>query len=128
MSGKARLTLAVLTFALIGTGCQYLFAKPSDTVKKFYKHVEAGEVDAAISLISPNSPVAMLPPAKIKAGIAEQSLGFKKKQGIASIEIQDEQINGEIAVVKGVVKFNDGTSTNFETTLAKENGAWKIMK
>jgi Domain of unknown function (DUF4878) len=128
MSGKAKLTLMVLVFALVGTGCQYFFAKPSDTVKNFYRHIEAGEADAALSLISAGSPLAMMPQAKIKAGIAAQSIEYKKKQGIASIEILDEQITGDIAVVKGVLKFNNGESSSFEGTLVKENGAWKIVK
>lgn len=128
MNSKARLTLAILVFALIGTGCQYLFAKPSDTVKKFYRHIEAGETDAALSLISAGSPLAMMPQAKIKAAMAAQSIEYKKKQGIASIDILDEQINGEVAVVKGELKFNNGGSSKFEGTLAKENGAWKIVK
>ena len=128
MNRKTIGTLCVVIFTLVGSGCGFLFSKPSGTVKKFYKNVEAGELDAAIALFSKNSEINVLGPAKVKAGLTSQSQEFKKRKGIDSINIQDEQINGEIAVVRGTLKFNDGSSVPFESTLNKEDGKWKIVK
>ena len=128
MNRKTVGTLCVVFFTLVGAGCGFLFAKPSGTVKKFYKNVESGELDAAIALFSKTSEVNMFGPAKVKAGLTSQSQEFKKRKGIDSISITDEQINGEIGVVRGTVKFNDGSSVGFDSTLNKEDGNWKIVK
>ena len=128
MNNKLTSALAVMMLVLVGFSCSYFSAKPSGTVKKFYRHVEAGELDAAMALLSHTSAVAMLGPAKVKAGLAEQTRAIKNKKGISSIDIQDEQINGETASVSGTVKFGDGTSESFSTVLMKEDGTWKITK
>jgi len=128
MKRNASSIAAIAVFLLAILSCQLFSAKPSSTIKKFYRHVEAGELDDAMALLSRSSAVATIGPAKVKAGLAEQTAAIKKKRGIASIDIQDEQINGETAVVKGSVKFNDGSSDSFEGGLIKEDGAWKIAK
>lgn len=124
--GTSALAIAILLF--VGISCSSLFAKPSGTVKSFYLKIEAGELDAVIGLLARSSPMKMLGDDKLKAALAQQTAQIKKKQGISSITIQDEQVKGETAVVKGTVHFKNGTSDDFETSLVKEDGAWKIVK
>lgn len=127
-SSKSTSALAIAILLLIVISCTSLFAKPSGTVKNFYLKIEAGELDAAIGMLSRSSPMTMLGPDKLKAALAQQTAQIRKKQGISSIKIQDEQVKGETAVVKGTVNFKNGTSDDFETSLVKEDGVWKIVK
>ena len=128
MSSKATSALAIAILLLAGISCQYFFAKPSGTVKSFYLKIEAGELDAVIGLLARSSPMKMLGDDKLKAALAQQTAEIRKKLGISSFTIRDEQVKGETAVVKGTVHFKNGTADDFEMNLVKEDGAWKIVK
>ncbi|HET9227497.1 MAG TPA: DUF4878 domain-containing protein [Thermoanaerobaculia bacterium] len=99
---------------------------PSSAVKSFYRAVEKGDTDTAISLITPEL-VGLVGENKIRAGLQDQGLKIKQKGGISAIEIRDEAVVGEIATLTAVLTFGDGSSDTEKTKLRKMNGEWKIQ-
>lgn len=99
---------------------------PSSAVKSFYRAVEKGDTDTAISLITPEL-VGLVGENKIRAGLQDQGLKIKQKGGISDIEIRDEAVVGEIATLTAVLTFGDGSSDTEKTKLRKMNGSWKIQ-
>ena len=99
---------------------------PSAAVNNFYRAVEKGDTDTAISLITPEV-VGLIGENKIRAGLQEQGLKIRQKGGIASIELRDEAVVGEIATLTAVLTYGDGSSDTEKTKLRKMNGEWKIQ-
>lgn len=55
MKGKVYLFTLVIFLASFAVGCNYIqrrINRPSETVKEFYKHLEAGNADEAAKLMS----------------------------------------------------------------------------
>lgn len=98
---------------------------PSSAARNFYRAVEKGDTDAAISLISPQV-VGMIGVNKIKSGLQEQGLKMKEKGGISKIETKDETIVGEAAKLTVVLTFGNGTVETENLKLKKFEGKWTI--
>lgn len=98
---------------------------PSAAAENFYRAVEKGDTDTAISLISPEV-VGMIGANKIKSGLQEQGLKMKEKGGISKIEIKDESVVGEAAKLTVVLTFGNGTVETENMKLKKLEGKWKI--
>lgn len=126
MLGKVLVRLVVMSILTAAwSACGITGSGPSDTVKKFNKAVETGQLDEAVKHLSP-ALLQMFPPQKIKAMLGEETQKIKKKKGISSFEVTKEEVTGEVADLHVVVKFGDGTTRSEDTHLTKENGQWKI--
>jgi hypothetical protein len=117
------LAAATLIFTL--AACSMLSSGPSRTVKEFYNHVDAGELDAAMKNLSKTAANGM-GSEKMKAMLEVQTRAMKAKGGVSSIDVQKEDVTGETAEVTGTLKFKNGDNEAFHTKLIKEDGVWKI--
>jgi hypothetical protein len=102
-----------------------LFSSPSGTVKDFYKYTEKGDLDKAMDLMSKRMKATMTPD-KMKSVLALATQKIKEKRGISSVNIDKEDKTGDTATVKGTVKYGDGSQEDFNHTLIKESGGWKL--
>jgi anionic cell wall polymer biosynthesis LytR-Cps2A-Psr (LCP) family protein len=102
-----------------------LFSSPSGTVKDFYKYTEKGDLDKAMNLMSKRMKTAMTPE-KMKSVMALATEKIKQKRGISSVNIDKEDKTGDTATVSGSVKYGDGTTENYNQSLIKEDGSWKL--
>jgi hypothetical protein len=126
MVGKVLARLGVLVLLVVAaSACNMVGSGPAETVKKFQKAVETGQLDEAVKQLSP-SLLQMFPPQKVKAMLGEETQKIKKKKGVSSFEVTKEEVTGEVADVRYVVKYGDGTTRSEDTHLTKENGQWKI--
>jgi hypothetical protein len=98
---------------------------PSSAAKSFYRAVEKGDTETAISLISPQV-IGMIGVNKITAGLQEQGLKIKEKGGISKIETKDETVVGEAAKLTVVLTYGNGTVETEDLKLKKFEGKWKI--
>jgi hypothetical protein len=121
-----KLLICCIAILFFTGGCSLLFGGPKSTVKKFYKHLEAGEIDAVIALFSKTSKAAQFQ-GKVKPLLVQGTETIKQKKGISSIDIISEEITGETAKVKFTIKYNDGSSEQLESKLIKEDGDWKFI-
>lgn len=119
---KFWLAALLLGLLVVLTGCGS--SGPSDTVEDFYRSVEAGKPDQAISLLS-STLINNMGEDKLKQGLVQQTKVIKDKGGITSIRTEEEVI-GDTAEVKAEVTYGDGETQSETVTLAKEDGNWKI--
>ena len=127
----------ILIFSLFIAGCGVVQqvsnfnSKPSDIAKKMYREIEAGNTDAFLALVAEGGELSeqLNTPDKkdVSDGLAKMAADTKARKGIASVDIQNEEIKGDNANVNGNVRFNDGSSAPFRMTMVKQNGAWKIL-
>lgn len=111
----------VLWFA----GCGILKPSPSQVVGTFLENVEHSELQKAVQQVSTRLRQ-MLGDSKLTAGLEEQGKQMRLKGGIAKITTQSEQVTGDVARVSSVVEFKNGSKTNEDTKLIKEQNDWKI--
>ena len=124
MTNASRILLVLFVLAALAVvGCGA--PGPADTVAHFYRHVEAGEVDAAADLFSEQI-TALITREKLKTALAEQTREMKDKGGIASIEILSEEITGEVADVRIRVEYGNGETEEQDIHLTEIDGAWKL--
>jgi hypothetical protein len=122
---KPRLIVGpVIGLVLVLSGCG-LFSGPSRTTKDFYRHLESGNLDKAMTLVSSRVKNGMGVD-KLRVGLGQATRAIKQHGGIDSIDITREEITGEIADVLGTIKYKDGTIENLTEKLVKENGDWKL--
>lgn len=114
----------LITAAMMTSSCSLFSSGPGGVVEKFYRYVEKGELEAAKNLFAKQIKETM--GGKIMAGLAGETNKIKDKGGIKSIEIKNEEINGESARVATRVVYGNGADKNEDTKLIKEDGAWKI--
>ena len=124
MTNASRLLRVLLVFAVLAVvGCGK--AGPADTVEHFYRHVEAGEIDAAADLFS-DQITALINREKLKTGLAEQTREMKEKGGIASFEVLSEEITGQVADVRIRVVYGNGETEQQDIHLTEIDGVWKL--
>lgn len=117
----SRLGVLALCSALVLAGCSNS-SGPADTVKRFYRAVEESDLKAASRLFSGNA----ADPAKLQAALSLYSSEIASRQGIESIEILSEEIEGNTAVVRARLTFGDGTTDSQRTNLVRIDGRWMI--
>lgn len=126
MSIKSFLAIfvAILLVSLLA-GCSLFSSSPGKTVEKFYRAVEAGEIDTAAGYLS-NKVLQNLGYEKLKQGLTQQTRNINDKGRIRTIEITNEDIIGETAQVTVKVTFGNGETTTEKINLVKEEGDWRI--
>ena len=77
---------AALLIVTLGASI-FLSSGPSRTVKDFYKHVDAGELDAALKDLSKNAANGM-GTEKMKAMLSLQTSAMKAKGGLSSVDVR----------------------------------------
>lgn len=100
-------------------------SSPSATIKTFYNAVSKGETEEAMGLVSQQT-VSMIGKEKLRAGLQEATRKMLAKGGLQGIEIADEKVAGDVAVVTALLKYGNGTQEREVNALAKENGAWRL--
>lgn len=102
--------------------------RSGEAAEAFYGHLDAGEIEAAIDLLSVQL-VGQFGREKIRAGLQETALDIQKKGGIDSVEIErpEGEATSEVALVTATVRFGNGTSSVETLKLALEDGAWRIQ-
>lgn len=105
---------------------------PSGTLKSYIGHMEKGDSESAMKMVSTaKMPAGMKDSKEFKDKMKqvgdEAAKDIKGKGGIKSVNIKDEKINGDNADVKFTITYGNGTEEKEETAkLIKENGEWKI--
>jgi len=106
--------------------------KPEDTLDRFYRAAEKGDVDTAMKQMSfANVPAANMVQAKgkIQMIVGEAQNMIKANGGYDSLEIIESKIaeDGKTATVRAKLKFKNGKDKADNARLAKEDDGWKIV-
>jgi len=123
MSSKHYVWVPMLIAAL-AAGCSA--QGPEAVARAFYNHLEDGEIEAAIDLLSSQT-VGQIPREKLRAGFREVALDIEKKGGIDELELVDQTVKGEIARLSMAVRYGNGSTENETVVLVREDGAWRIQ-
>ncbi len=115
----------IFMFAII-SGCGSAGSGPGTTVEKYYQAVESGKSDAALKLFSSKELEDEDTKKKLLALIAMGTEEIKTKDGIKSIEIEKEEIDGDSAKVTAKVTYGNGKTDSQKVKLIKEDGKWKL--
>jgi hypothetical protein len=99
---------------------------PSDVVKDFYKYAAAGKVNEAFELFSKEGQGILKQYAGGTASIADLTKKINEKGGVKAIEIQSEEIIGDTATVKYLIRFGNGSTKQDNEKPIKEGGKWKL--
>lgn len=119
--------IAALTVLLAGSlSCVLFRPGPAATVKKFYLHMDKGELDEGIHLLSIQIR-SQMGDQKLRIALAEAARTIKQqKQGIKSIEVVSEDIQGQIATSTLLITYGNGARERDVSKLVKERDEWKI--
>ena len=120
---RASATVALLTLAT--AGCGLFSAGPGATSTAFYRHLEKGEIEAARQMLSSGF-VAQLGEQKVRSALEQGAREISEKNGIKSIDIEREDVQGELATVSVRVTYGNDSNDTQNLKLSKENGEWKI--
>jgi hypothetical protein len=126
-----------LLFAILMTGTMMFLVScgggssvsPSSTVKEFATKVEKGDVDGAISCIATEGKaIDQETKGKLTLILGMGKSEMEKKKGIKSMDVVTEQIepDGNKATVKMKFTYGDGSTSEEDYTLLKEEGKWKV--
>jgi hypothetical protein len=126
MTRRFAVSGAILILFAALTSCTIFRPGPAATVRKFYKAVEAGELNEAINLLSGQAR-SQLGDQKLRAALAETAREIKQqRQGIKSIEVVSEEVQGQIASATLLITYGNGSTRRDVTKLVMENNSWKI--
>lgn len=124
-----RKTTALLAFcALALAACS---PSPASLVSDFHKDVSDGNIEQALSMIDLQQATGLgFSEGKIRAALTSQSQKYNgvKCGGVKKVDIKNEEVRGDIAVIKYDVICKSGmkASTDSKDNLAKVNGKWRI--
>lgn len=114
-----------VTSSLFLAACGPRLSAPAQTLKDFNYHIEAKETAEARELMS-DSIQAMLPTEKMALVVTEAAEEFERRGGIDQIQIDEEDIDGDIAHITFTIQFGDGTAESSTERLVRENDEWRI--
>lgn len=117
-------SLAIMTTLVLFVACTG--RTPSSTVKGFYRAVNEGDADAAISLMS-DQVKGVLTEDKFRAAFNEYALTIRGKGGISEVRILKEDVVGGVASVSTVVVYGNGQEESDTHKLIKERGLWRLQ-
>ena len=128
MNWKTAIWVAALMLAAGALeGCASKDQKtPSGVVKAAYRAANEGRYEEVEQFLSSGlrKKVSML---VFFGGSLEEKLDKETKKGtIKKIKIKKEEIEGEQAVVRFEIRFEDGTTKEADKKLVLEDGEWKI--
>ncbi len=112
-------SLLALSLGLMGCG-----SGPGDQVKAFVQAMEDGDADK-LKALSPGISRG-LPDEKLDGLVTQAAVDMKKLGGVESVTINDEAIDGDIAVVSYTINYGDGSTVEDEIELVKIDGDWVI--
>lgn len=118
------LSALLLATALLTSGC--FKPGPAATVKSFYHHMEKGELDEAIELMSADAR-SDVPRDKMKVGMQQATRELADKGGIKSINVLNEDVIGQTAEITVEIKYGNGDTDVDKNSLIQENGKWRIQ-
>lgn len=118
----AAILVPVLLLGLLLGACA---RGPAGTVESFYRHLEQGELDAAIELVS-DATVSQLGEDKLRVGLREVTQDIQDKGGLDEIEIVEEKTTGEVSEVTVVLHYGDDSTERETIDLVQKDGAWKL--
>jgi hypothetical protein len=132
MKSKIHFLILVICFSSFGIGCgaiQRRVYRPAQTVKEFYKHLEAGNADEAAKLFYANGIERLGGHDEFRKYIAEESKAIREAGGIESLSIEQENIRGDIARVDVLVKTRrDGAlKLRYELGWPSASSGWRIF-
>lgn len=119
-------TATVLTLVLVGLLAGACARGPAQTVESFYRHVEDGELDAAIELISQGT-LSQLGEDKMRAALRQATQDIQEKGGIDKIEVVEEKTTGEVSEVTVVIHYGDNSTSRESVDLVQEDGDWRLQ-
>ena len=133
MKIKVYLLTLVICLSAFGVGCNYIrrrINRPSETVKEFYKHLEAGNADEAAKLMSKKGLFESLGGMEgFRKYIAKESEFMRQKGGIEAITINIERIFGEGAEVDVILKLRQSEEPlrpDFMLVWGPQDTSWEI--
>lgn len=109
------------TVVLLLAGCS---PSPKGVVEAYYQNLDQGKITEAGKLLS-SRVTAMAGEEKMRAGLQSDAERMQKKGGIASITVEGEA-KGELGTFQAHIKYKDGSETDNEVKVTKEDGGWKI--
>ena len=117
--------LAVAALAALLSACSS--SKPEATVEDFFTSVASGEHDKAFRMLDPRM-MAMLPEAKVRAGLASMRADVQKCGGFKSIE---PKLTGDGNSRQGtvVLTYSSGTCkpVTRKVEMSKIDGKWLLL-
>lgn len=114
---------APVVFA-IAAACSGGGTGPGDVVESFNMALAEGDVDTAIEHIQPSQRETIRPKLNMIAPMAATQL--EQKGGIDSIEVTNEQVEGDTATVAYTVHYGNGEEAEEEDTLTRVDGTWYV--
>ncbi|HXG94367.1 MAG TPA: protein kinase [Blastocatellia bacterium] len=104
---------------------------PSETLRRFTKAMEQGDADEALKYISKRNSIFKDGDTearrKMRDGIDEFQREAKAKGGIDSVDVSNEDTNGDTATVRAQLKYENGDTRPGTFRMVKEDGQWKIV-
>jgi hypothetical protein len=106
--------------------------KPEDTLDKFYRAAEKGDVETAVKQISFASVKAdemTMAKGKVQMIVGEAQKMIKANDGYKSMEVLESKIDseGKTATVRAKLLFNNGKDKADNAKLVKDSDGWKIV-
>jgi len=117
--GTPALFLA-LTLCL-ASGCSA--PSPGSVIKRFYFLLSAGQTAAAMNECS-RELKAFGP--KLSAGLEQASREIQQKGGVQSVEVENLEIEKQVAKLVAVIKLKDGSANKERHVLVLEDGRWRL--
>jgi hypothetical protein len=132
MKLKIHFLILAICLSSFGVGCKAIqrrVYRPAQTVKEFYKHLEAGNADEAAKLFHEAGIERLGGSDGFRKYITEESKAIREAGGIESLSIERESINGELASVDVLVKTRKGNGVKFRYELGwgSRSSGWKIF-
>jgi hypothetical protein len=118
----------VLLFLLLSglCACGLLQSGPGDTVKRFFRAMDGGRIEDAIQTLDPGLRQ-NLGDEKVRTVLAAQAEEMRRKHGgIASVQVEREEIRGDLATVQVLIRFKDGSEKRDTEKLVRRDGRWRI--
>jgi hypothetical protein len=127
--GKATTAVRVCLLAAVClmSSCGLLSDGPGTVLKNLYKNCNAGEYSKAeISLSADERALLHSQEAVLNGGVKGVCDQATRNGTLSSVEVIKEDVRGEGASVSYRKHFKDGSVTNANETLIKENGKWVL--
>lgn len=112
----------LLAFALwFSSSCSA--PNPGSVVKRFYFLLSAGQTSAAMNECS-RELKAFGP--KFNAALEQAAREIQQKGGVESVEIEDLEVEKQVAKLVALINFMDGSTNKERHVLVLEDGRWRL--
>lgn len=125
MKQRLHITLIIAASLFFATACS-ITSSPRSTAKHFYKSIEKGDFDKALSLTTLEAEA----DAEIYHAIMQKvNSSIQEKGGIKEIEIlreEGDQEDLEHTTIVAQITFNDGSTQEEYCDLVQSDGKWAV--